>query len=535
LVIFPETARHPINNEEIMGTDFKKFQVKWEDEDTDFEGESSTKKRPEPEVEEDFSTLLDKYDVDNTQFRTGEKVSGIITQFSDDSDEVLVELTNVLTGFIEKHQLVDEHGTPKYKVGDRIETYVVSKSEGAYQLSMTMERSKQAMQDLQIAFNGQIPVTGKVTGENKGGFEVQIFGKTAFCPVSQIDTSFVENKAAYIGRELEFLIEKIEDRGKNIVVSRSKLLKIAAEKRMQELKASLKPDNIYEGIVKDIRDYGAFVDLGGIDGFLHVSELSYSRIAQIRDFLTVGEKVRVKILAIEEKEGKTRISLSMKAVDQDPWLTVANEFNVSSYYEGRVTRLTKFGAFVELRPGVEGLIHLSEMSWTRRILKAEEVVKEGDLVKIRILDMNPTEKKISLSLKEIEADPWHDAASRLPKGKELTGKVERLKGYGAIVEIEPGMTGLIPMGTLKKAYGESYKRKASPPHEIKVIVAQVDAGEKKILLSLPEAQSDENDTSYQEYLGDSAKKAEEQSHVPSSGKMGSFGALLEKQLKNTKK
>ena len=511
-----------------MSSGIKKVDVVWEDEDAGFDPE---KKKQQSESKAEFSQLLSREVFDDTFIRTGERVKGLILSIDDSSQEVLVELSPRHTGFIERSQLIDDTGALKYKKGDFLEAYVIGRSHGTFQLSITMGHSRQAAQDLQIAQQNRVPVSGKVVKENKGGFDVMIFGKSAFCPVSQIDTVFVEDKTPYIGKEFDFLIESIEEDGRNILVSRAKLLKMAAERKLVELKASLKPDDIFDGIVKDIRDYGAFVDIGGIDGFLHVSELSYSRVAQVRDMLAVGERVRVKILTIEEKDGKNRISLSMKAIEQDPWLTVASAFSPLSYYEGKVTRLTKFGAFVELKPGIEGLIHLSEMSWERRVTKPEEILNVGDLVKVRIIEIQSAERRISLSLKDIEANPWHNVSAKFPQGKTVTGKVERLKGYGAIIEIAPGLSGLLPTGTLKQAYGDGYKRKASPPQEITVLVARIDEASRRILLSLPEVVSSEDDRDYQQYLAE--ESAEKKVSVPQS-KVGSFGALLEQKLKNVK-
>ena len=512
-----------------MSSGIKKMDVVWEDEDSGFDPDQ---KKKQSESKAEFSQLLDKEGFDSTVIRTGERVKGLILSIDDVSEEVLVELSARHTGFIERNQLTDEEGTLKYKKGDMIEAYVVGRSHGTFQLSITMERSRQSAQDLHMAWQNRVPVTGKVIKENKGGFEVTVFGKSAFCPVSQIDTVFVENKAPYIGKDFDFLIETIEEDGRNIVVSRSKLLKIAAERKLVDLKANLKPDDIFDGVIKDIRDYGAFVDIGGIDGFLHVSEMSYSRVSQVRDVVSVGERVRVKILSIEEKDGKTRVSLSMKAIEQDPWLTVTSAFSPLSYYEGKVTRLTKFGAFVELKPGIEGLIHLSEMSWEKRINKPEELLNVGDFVKVRIIEIQPVERRISLSLKDVEANPWHNIHGKFPQGKEVTGKVERLKGYGAIVEIAPGLSGLLPTGTLKQAFGDGYKRKASPPQEITVLIGHIDDAAKRILLSLPQVVSAEDDRDYQQYL---AEESMEKKAAPApQGKVGSFGALLEKQLKGGK-
>ena len=468
--------------------------------------------------------------------RVGAKVEGVIDSIKDDSNNVLVELDPLHTAVIDKQDLLDEDGELKFRAGDTISAYVVSRQGGEILLSSSMSQSHQSLDDLKMAAQSGIPVKGKVTGENKGGFDVSVMGKDCFCPVSQMDTSFVQSKAEYIGQEYEFLVEKVAEGGRNIVVSRAKLLRQQAEVKAQELEARLGEDLILTGTVKEIRDYGAFVDIGGLDGFLHISELSYSRVQKANEFLDKGDKIKVKVLSIEEKDGKRRISLSMKAVQDDPWTTIADDYQENSSVSGKVTKLESFGAFVEIAPGVEGLIHISEMSWEKRLHHASDILAVGDQVNVRILKIDSENKRLSLSLKDIDADPWVKAEKELVVGTTVKGQVTNLKGFGALVEVMPGVTGLVPVSILKKAFGESFRKEASPPKEIEVQIKHVDPSEKKLALSLPniEGEDEDNDEAFKAYL-ERKKSSDTVEKAAKKDSKGSFGAILAAQLEKQKR
>lgn len=508
--------------------------IQWEDEDSGFTDDKSKKKVEEEASFEDL-LLQDPGQDDEADIRVGRQVTGTITNISSHSNTVLVELDALNTAVMDKNQIVDDKGEMEFHVGDKITAYVISKSADEILLSRRMGQSKNPLEDLLMARNGQLPVKGKVTGENKGGFDVLILGKRAFCPVSQMDSKFVANKAEYINQEFNFLIEKVEEGGRNILVSRSKLLRREGEAKITELEARVDQELILDGVIREVKDFGAFVDLGGFDGFLHVSEMSYARVNRASDYVQKGDKVRVKLQKIETTaDGKKRISLSMKAIQEDPWSTIASKFESGNSYAGTVVRLETFGAFVSLTPGVEGLIHISEMSWEKRINHPSEVLKVGDTVQVRIIDIKNAEQKMSLSLKNIDEDPWAKAEEKYASGTLFTGKVQSLKGFGAFVEIVPGVVGLVPTEILKKAYGESFKKKASPPQELNVVVRELNLGERKILLSLPEIKDDSGDiAAYQEYM----QSQEDKTHVKAAQPQnrGSFGDILAAQLDKSKK
>ena len=507
--------------------------IKWEEEDSTLnQGSLSPSQQAAEELS--FADLLKQDKSPEVEIRRGSQVTGIISVISATSDNVLVELDAQHTGVMDKNQLLDDKGEQKYQVGDKITAYVSSTTADEIHLSLHLASGKQSFDDLLTARNLQLPVKGKVTGENKGGFEVTLMGKRAFCPVSQIDTRFVTNKLEFMGRELNFLIEKIEEGGRNIVVSRAKLLRQEAELKIAELLERKDQEIILDGTVTDLRDYGAFVDLGGFDGFLHVSEMSYARVNRASDFLQKGDQIRVKILKIEmTADGKRRISVSMKAIQEDPWATISSRYEIGKSYSGLVMRLETFGAFVSLEPGVEGLVHISEMSWEKRINHPNEILKPTDKVDVRILDIQAGNQKMSLTLKNIEADPWASVESKFPVGTVVKGSIESLKGFGAFVQLVPGVVGLVPTEILKRAYGEAFKKKASPPLEIEVVVRELNMPERKILLSLPEIKDDAEDIqAYREYMRNQEDRSQkEQAKIP----RGSFGDVLAASLEGKKK
>lgn len=496
--------------------------IKWDDEDTGFDEQGGEKTGA---TEEDFASLLAGENLGRQSIRVGGQVTGTILSINQESGTVLVEVDLQHTGVMELPELINESGEQTHHTGDTITAFVVSRKGGDLELSNSLSRTQKGAEDLRLAYQNKLPVKGRVTSENPGGFDVLVMGKSAFCPVSQIDTRYVTDKAEYVGKEFNFLIEKFEQSGRNLVVSRSALLKIEAEKKIAEIEQKLDQDYILDGTVAELLDFGAIIDLGGLTGFLHISEMSFSRINRASDFLEKGEKVRVKVISVSEKEGKKRISLSMKAAQNDPWLEASSRYEVGQSYQGKVLKLENFGAFVELEPGIEGLIHISEMSWEKRVHHPSDVLSIGDKVSVRLLSMDLSAKRISLSLKHVEEDPWIKAQTMLASGNKLTGQVEQLKGFGAIVRLTEGVTGLIPLGTLKKKFGESYRKKSSPPKELEVIVQDVNQEERKVLLSFEGVES-EPDDSYKAFLGDTKTKDK-----ATSSARGSFGDILAAKLK----
>jgi small subunit ribosomal protein S1 len=509
--------------------------IKWEDDDGAFGQEGE-----EPASGGEFEELLGRAAPRAPSLMIGEKVKGVVSLIPPAGGDVLVDLGGKSSGIIEKQELLDETGQLKVKVGDPVEAFVLSKKAGEILLSYRMSQQLKSIEDLAAAKERGLSVRGRVLKVVKGGYEVAVLGKTAFCPLSQIDTRFSETGAEHLNKEYEFLVERVDERGRNIVLTRAPLLRAQAEAKAKELLANLSPDQVLSGTVTEVRDFGAFVDLGGVEGLVHVSQLSHARVARPADVVGKGDKVRVKVLKVEKDErGRPKISLSMKAASQDPWETLDEQVKTGESYTGRVVNLMPFGAFVEVRPGIEGLLHVSEMSWTKRVHHPSEVVKVGDAVTVTVKEIDRVQKRLSLSMKQVEDDPWFGATARFPVGKVVKAPVERLKPFGAIVELAAGLTGLLPLAALKRQYGEAYRQPCSPGKELEVRIVALDTEARKVLLSLAAVEEEESDRKhYLEYLAaEKQAAAAEAARAAAAGaagkdgqKTGSFGALLSAKL-----
>lgn len=521
--------------------------IQWEDEDTDFDFAEDSKDVEETDEAPKASVSFEDAENEDPSafaallaneggglgnepyYQTGDEVSGTVMPFGENSTDVFIDVPGRFSAVIEKRELVSDNKLA-YAAGDAIKAYIVSKKDGVLQLSFSLGKAREAERDLELAAMNDIPVRGKVLKENKGGFDVQVFGKTAFCPVSQMDVTFVDVKALYVGKDFDFLIDKADPKGRNIVVSRARLLRKQAAGKIDELREQLDDKPIVSGEVKEVKDFGAIVDLGGFTGFVHISELSYSRVENAKDLLKTGERVRARVIGISDDGDRTRISLSMKAIDDDPW--AAPDLKEGDSLSAKITKLQDFGAFAELKPGLEGLIHVSEMSWVKRVRHPEELLTVGDEVTVRVLAVDKERKRISLSLKDLSSDPWQDIGSKLPVGSTVTGQVEQLKGFGAIIAVAEGLSGLLPLSTLKRAYGESFRKKCSPPQTVEVKIEAIDLDAKKIRLTLPHLEAeDDHRNDYKEYLASFKKDAEKAPEAASAKpKKGSLGEILAAKL-----
>lgn len=502
-----------------------KIEIKWEDEDQSF-GE-------EPEVAskeaQDFVDLLGAGSLRSSQPRVGDKVQATIASISETSDDVLVELGGKASAIISKRELMSEDNAILHKVGDTIDAFVVSSTRDEILLSNSMSQAVARDQALEAAYENQIPVKGRVLKVNKGGYEVKLMGsKIAFCPMSQMDLQFVNDPEIFVGRELDFQIEEMS--GRKIVISRTALLQVKAEEMLATLRKHVEAGTLVKGTVIQIRDFGAVVDLGGVSGMIHVSELSYGHVGSVGDFIHQGDTVTVKILKIDDgpRENQPRIALSLRAAQTDPWSEIDDLVKVGESYSGQVVKLLDFGAFVSIKPGIDGLIHVSQMSWTKKVHHPKDILKVGDHVSVRVVDIDRGRKRIALSMKSIDEDPWQGADQKFRKGQVLRGAVEELKAQGAIVVLQDGVSGFVPVSALRTAYGAAYRKRAAPPAELDVKVVQIDTRERRILLTLVELNADdESAADYKEFL-----QSEKAKHVQAAASdMGSFGELLQKSLK----
>ena len=356
---------------------------------------------------EDFASLFGEFEkkqgmTSKKEPRTGDKVIGTVVSIQ--SDNIFIDLGSKTEGIVEREELTDDEGNLTVEVGDSIEIVVSGKDEssGTLMLGSRHARRMHGIDELRQAYADQHPVEGRVTGTIKGGLEVEMSNLRAFCPASQIDINYVEDLEAFIGERLAFLITKVEGgRHPNLVVSRRALLEEEQQARATETRAHLEVGAVMQGKVSSLKEFGAFIDLGGVEGMIHISELAFGRVEHPQDILSVGQQVEVSVLRIEKTDSPRhpeRIALSIRALERDPWQDVPTDYPVGTQVQGTVSRVQHFGAFIELAPGIDGLAHISELAAGRRINHPQEVVSVGDQVQARVLSVDMEKHRIGLSL-----------------------------------------------------------------------------------------------------------------------------------------
>jgi small subunit ribosomal protein S1 len=428
----------------------------------------------------------------------GEIVRGRVLKIDD--KEVTVDVGFKSEGVIPVEEFPDLEGV---KVGDEIEVFLekTENQDGLVVLSKQRADFVKVWDRVKGAADRGELVEGRLVRKIKGGVVVDLYGVEAFLPGSQIALRQVQNVDAIINQSMEFKIIKLNKRRRNIVVSRRSVLEEHRAKQKSEIIQELAKDQLREGIVKNITDFGAFVDLGGIDGLLHITDMSWGRVSHPSELVSIGEKIKVKVLSFDPE--KERISLGMKQLTPYPWEDVDKRYTVGTKVNGRVVSITDYGAFVELEKGIEGLIHISEMSWTRHVRHPSKVVAIADEVETMILKIDKENEKISLGLKQTEPDPWLTLDQRFPIGTRLQGKVRNLTNFGAFVEIEEGIDGLVHISDM------SWTRRVSHPSEllkkgdkIDIIVLAIDKDARRISLGLKQVSDDPWPLLAERYLPD---------------------------------
>jgi small subunit ribosomal protein S1 len=429
-----------------------------------------------------------------SDIQEGEVVRGRVVEVRD--SEVLVDIGYKSEGTIAIEEF--RHGTVP-KVGDDIEVYLESKedNEGLIVLSKDKADKIKVWDAISASHDSGTPVEGRVVEVVKGGLAVDV-GVRAFLPGSQVDLRPVKNLGSLVGQSIRAKVIKLNRRRGNVVLSRRAVLEEEREEKKKHTLSVLSEGMVLTGTVKNITDYGAFIDLGGIDGLLHVTDMSWGRIGHPSEIFQIGDQVEVVVLHFDPVTG--RVSLGYKQKSSDPWADVDQRYPVGSKVKGRIVSLTNYGAFVELEPGVEGLVHVSEMSWTRRVRHPSKLVNVGDVVEVMVLEANKATKRISLGMKQVESDPWATIEERYQPGMRAQGKVRNLTDFGAFVELEPGVDGLLHISDM------SWTRNLGHPSEIlkkgqtiETQILNVDKENKRISLGLKQIQPDPWDSVTQRY------------------------------------
>ncbi|MFP4165049.1 MAG: S1 RNA-binding domain-containing protein [Chitinispirillaceae bacterium] len=414
-------------------------------------------KSSEDQKSDQLMQMLNSYDKKVKSFSPGEKVSGKVTRVG--SEYVFVDIGARNEAFMKRSELLDDEGEVQVKEGDTLSGFVVSADGGETVISKSLGGHTASVDELRDALNSKMPVQGKVTGVSKGGLNVKIMGHRAFCPVSQIDIKFTSDVNVFLGKTLEFVITRITEGGRNIVVSRVPLLEAGLEDQLKDLAKAAEEKTVLKGKISKVADFGLFVEIGDLEGLVHISEVSWERAQNLGETFSVGQEVEFVVLKVQRKEPlrNSKISLSIKQIFEDPWTKVFSNLSIGESIEGKVTRLADFGAFVEVAPGVEGLVHVSEMSWAKRVHHPSEVVKPGQMVKVTVLNMDENKKSISLTLKDVADDPWNDIEKRFPVGEEVEGTVAKKAKYGYFIDLAEGITGLLVFSNMASDKKDSLK------------------------------------------------------------------------------
>src|SRR6476620_8339700 len=447
--------------------------------------------RPELYDEDDYSqdeleTMMEMYNGTMASIDEGEIVKSRVIEIRDNM--VVLDIGFKSEGTIPLEEFKD---LPDIKPGDEVEVLLehLEDQEGSVVLSKKKADFMRVWERIRLAYENDQPVEGTLVKKIKGGVVVDLMGVDAFLPGSQIALRRVPNIDELLGQKFEFKIIKLNKRRRNIVVSRRVILENERAGKREKLMKELEKDQVRKGIVKNITDFCAFIDLGGVDGLLHITDMSWGRISHPSELVQIGAELEVKVLDIDWT--RERISLGLKQLQSYPWKDVAEKYPVGTRVTGKVVSITNYGAFSELEPGIEGLVHISEMSWTRNARHPSTLVSIGQAITAVVLKVDPNEEKISLGMKQTEQDPWMMLPEKYPVGTRLNGKVRNLTSFGAVVEIEPGIDGLIHISDM------SWTKRVQHPSEVvkkgdavDVVILNVDAENKRISLGLKQAQED---------------------------------------------
>ena len=421
----------------------------------------------------------------------GEVLQGYVLKVT--ANDVIVDFGYKSEGVVPIAQIPVVDGKPAVNAGDTIEVMVEKGGtltpEGYVPLSHRKAQNTKSWDTLEQAFRDNLLVSGHITGRTKGGLMVDV-GVEAFMPGSQVDVRPVYNLDSLVGQHIPVRILKLNRRRGNVVVSRKAALETETTDRKSALLETVAEGSIIQGLVKNLTDYGAFIDLGGIDGLLHVSDMSYGRVTHPSELVQVGQELSLRVLKFDKD--KERISLGMKQMAPDPWESVHDRYRIGGKVIGRVVSITDYGSFVELEAGVEGLIHISEMTWSRRMKHPSKVVKVGDTVESVILDIKPRDRRVSLGIKQLEDDPWTTVESRYSVGSVVEGRVRKLSEFGAFIEIEEGIDGLVHVSDL------SWTKHIKHPSEVlkkgqvvQAVILNIDAPTRRLSLGVKQLQPDQ--------------------------------------------
>lgn len=441
---------------------------------------------PKDNTQEDMQTL---YETSLKSLQEGNILTGKVINIAGDS--VIVDVGLKSEGIVPLGEFSSREGSEQpVSVDDEVEVMIIGreKESGLLRLSKKRVDEIKTWEKIDKSLEDGTPLEGHIVSEVKGGFIVDL-GINAFLPLSQVDIKPVKNPASFVGRSLKFKVIKSNRRKGSIILSRRVLLEEERERKRQEFWKNVKDGQIIYGFVRNITDYGAFVDLGGVDGFLHINDITWGKITHPKEYLRIGDEAKVKIIGIDTEKG--RVSIGMKQLKTDPWLKIDEKYPVGTRVKGKVVGIVEYGAFVELEQGLEGLLHVSEMSWDKKFKNPSKMVNKGDTLELVVLKIDLEKKRISLGLKQLAPDPWDELEDNYPPGSIVKGKVKNFTEFGMFVGIGNGIDGLVHMSELswsrrKKASQEQLKKGTT----IEALVLNIDKAQKKFSLSIKRLKED---------------------------------------------
>jgi len=437
---------------------------------------------------ESFAALFEE-SLSRQEMRSGEVITAEVVSI--DSDFVVVNAGLKSESVIDASEFLNDRGEVEVQVGDFVKVCIESLEDGYGSTKLSREKAKRlaAWLDLEEAMNEGRIIKGMVNGRVKGGLTVMVNGIRAFLPGSLVDLRPVKDTTPYENKEWDFKVIKLDRKRNNVVVSRRAVLEDSMGTDREALMESLKEGAVVKGVVKNITDYGAFVDLGGIDGLLHITDLAWRRVKHPSEVLTVGEEVEAKILKFDQD--KNRVSLGIKQLGDDPWVNLSRRYPVQTRLFGKVTNLTDYGAFVEIEPGIEGLVHVSEMDWTNKNVHPGKIAQLGDEVEVMILEIDEERRRLSLGMKQCQSNPWEDFAGTHKKGDKVTGQIKSITDFGVFIGLPGGIDGLVHLSDLSwNVAGEEAIRNYKKGDELTAVVLSIDVEKERISLGVKQLDGD---------------------------------------------
>ncbi|EJG5287830.1 30S ribosomal protein S1 [Salmonella enterica] len=437
---------------------------------------------------ESFAKLFEE-SLKEIETRPGSIVRGVVVAI--DKDVVLVDAGLKSESAIPAEQFKNAQGELEIQVGDEVDVALDAVEDGFGETLLSREKAKrhEAWITLEKAYEDAETVTGVINGKVKGGFTVELNGIRAFLPGSLVDVRPVRDTLHLEGKELEFKVIKLDQKRNNVVVSRRAVIESENSAERDQLLENLQEGMEVKGIVKNLTDYGAFVDLGGVDGLLHITDMAWKRVKHPSEIVNVGDEINVKVLKFDRE--RTRVSLGLKQLGEDPWVAIAKRYPEGTKLTGRVTNLTDYGCFVEIEEGVEGLVHVSEMDWTNKNIHPSKVVNVGDVVEVMVLDIDEERRRISLGLKQCKSNPWQQFAETHNKGDRVEGKIKSITDFGIFIGLDGGIDGLVHLSDISwNVAGEEAVREYKKGDEIAAVVLQVDAERERISLGVKQLAED---------------------------------------------